>query len=366
MKVVVTGGGGFVGSHVVEQYARRGDRVLALDNLSRWDTLGDHQMGAFAERFNWDYISHRTAVQGQRMDIRDAKAVEVALRDADVIVHAAGQVAVTTSMEDPRTDFEVNALGTFNVLEGARRSASDPVLLFCSTNKVYGDNVNRIPVRADGTRYVYEDPAFAHGIPEDFSTDRCHHSPYGASKLAADLYVQEYAHSYGLKAGVFRMSCIYGRRQFGMEDQGWVAHFAISAFLGRPITIYGDGKQVRDVLFVEDLVHAFEAYVDRASGLQGRVFNMGGGPSFTLSLLELVDLLERELGRKVPVSFSDWRPADQKVYISDIRRAQKELSWAPSVGPAEGVGRILGWLKANPMARSEIGKLESQEHVRRA
>lgn len=236
------------------------------------------------------------------------------------------------------------------------------MLLFCSTNKVYGDNVNRIPVRAHGTRYVYEDPAFAHGIPEDFSTDRCHHSPYGASKLAADLYVQEYAHSYGLKAGVFRMSCIYGPRQFGMEDQGWVAHFAISAFFGKPITIYGDGKQVRDVLFVEDLVRAFEAFVDRAPGLQGRVFNMGGGPSFTLSLLELVDLLEKDLGRKVPVSFSDWRPADQKVYISDTRRTQKELSWTPRVGPAEGVGRILGWLKATPMARSEIGKLEAQEH----
>jgi CDP-paratose 2-epimerase len=228
----------------------------------------------------------------------------------------------------------------------ARRSGSDPVLLFCSTNKVYGDNVNSIAVRAHGTRYVYEDPAYAHGIPEDFSTDRCHHSPYGASKFAADLYVQEYAHSYGMKAGVFRMSCIYGTRQFGMEDQGWVAHFASSAFHGKSITVYGDGKQVRDVLFVEDLVNLFEAFVPRSSQLRGAVFNAGGAPSLTLSLLELLKLLENTLGRTIPVSFADWRPADQKVYISDTRRARTELGWEPRIRPEEGVKRILEWIRA--------------------
>ncbi len=235
MKVVVTGGGGFVGSHIVEHYAKQGAEVFALDNLSRWETLGDHFLGDRAKHFNWDYIAQFPSVQRQQGDIRDAEAVARAVRDADLIMHTAAQVAVTTSMEDPRTDFDINVQGTFNVLEGARKAGSNPAIIFCSTNKVYGSNVNDIPVRIDGSRYVYDDPTFENGIPEDFSTDGCHHTPYGASKLAADLYVQEYAHSYGLKAGIFRMSCIYGPRQFGMEDQGWVAHFAISpTLLNRP------------------------------------------------------------------------------------------------------------------------------------
>ncbi len=353
MKVVVTGGGGFVGSHVVEHYAVRGDEVLALDNLSRWETLGDHTLGTSVERFNWDYISRLPEVQRLEADIRDRKAVELAVRDADAIVHTAAQVAVTTSMKDPLTDCETNLLGTLNVLEGARKSGSDPVIVFCSTNKVYGDNVNRIPVLGNGTRYAYDGLAFANGIPEDFSTDQCHHTPYGTSKLAADLYAQDYAQSYGLKTGIFRMSCIYGPRQFGMEDQGWVAHFAISSLLGKPVTIFGDGKQVRDVLYVVDLVRAFAAFIDRAHGLRGRVFNVGGGPFFTLSLLELVEILEEALGRKVPLSFSEWRPGDQKVYISDIRRAQEQLRWVPKVSPTEGVGQILRWLKTQPFAQSK-------------
>ncbi len=346
MKVVVTGGGGFVGSHVVERFAKQGHDVLALDNFSRWETLGEHFLGPWVKTYNWDYIGRIEGVTREELDIRDAKLVEMAVRDADVIVHAAAQVAVTTSMKDPRTDFEINTVGTFNVLESARKSGSDPAIVFCSTNKVYGDNVNRIPVREEATRYVFDDPSYAHGIPEDLPTDLCHHSPYGASKFAADLYVQEYAHSYGLKAGVFRMSCIYGTRQFGMEDQGWVAHFAISAFHGKPITVYGDGKQVRDVLFVEDLVNLFEAFVPRSSQLRGAVFNAGGGPSLTLSLLELLKVLESKLSRKISVAFADWRPADQKVYVSNVERARTELSWEPRVAPAEGVHRLLSWISA--------------------
>jgi len=341
----VTGGGGFIGSHVAERFSRQGHEVLALDNFSRWSTLGEHVLGPWVRTFNWDYIAKLDRVSRQEVDIRDARAVEDALRDADVIVHAAAQVAVTTSMKDPRTDFEINTVGTFNVLEAARKSGSDPAILFCSTNKVYGDHVNRIPVREDGDRYAFDDASYAKGIPETLGTDRCHHSPYGASKLAADLYVQEYAHTYGLRAGIFRMSCIYGPRQFGMEDQGWVAHFAISALLGKPITIYGDGKQVRDVLFVDDLVRAYEAFVARASHLRGEVFNVGGGPEFTLSLLELLGILEGSLGRKIPVAYADWRPADQRVYVSDIRRAKEALSWSPRIGPIEGVKRMLAWLE---------------------
>ncbi len=351
MKVVVTGGGGFVGSHVVERYARQGADVLALDNFSRWRTLGGHILGPGVERFNWDYIASLPRVQRKEADVRDAKAMETALRDANAIVHTAGQVAATTSVQDPRTDFEINVGGTFNILEAARKADSDPVVIFCSTNKVYGGNVNRIPVRAQATRYVYSDPTFANGIPENFETDQCQHTPYGASKFAADLYVQEYARTYGLRAGVFRMSCVYGTRQFGMEDQGWVAHFVISSFLGKPITIYGDGKQVRDILFVEDLMRAYEAFVARASQLKGVVPNIGGGPGFTSSLLELVSLIEDNLGRKLNVSFANRRPADQKVYVSDIRRAQEQLYWKPSVGPQEGVGRILEWLSTRPLTR---------------
>ncbi len=350
MKVVVTGGGGFVGSHVVERFAKKGEEVLAVDNFERWETLGEHPLGPQVKRYNWNYIGKLPHVTRKEIDVREAKPMEGALRDADVIVHTAGQVAVKTSMVDPRTDFEINVQGTFNVLESARKARTDPALVFCSTNKVYGGNVNGIPVREDGSRYVFDDPAFAHGIPETFEVDRAHHTPYGASKLAADLYVQEYARSYGLRTGVFRMSCVYGTRQFGMEEQGWVAHFAISSLLGRPITIYGDGKQVRDVLFVEDLVNAYEAFVSGASNLKGRVFNVGGGPRFTLSLRELVEILETELGRKIPVSFADWRPADQKVYISNIGKAKEELGWAPKVRPDEGVRRILEWVTSTSFA----------------
>ncbi len=350
MQVVVTGGGGFVGSHVVERYAKDRAEVLALDNFARWSTLGTHPLGKGIERYNWDHIGKLPHVSREEVDVRDAKAVEAAVRHADVIVHTAGQVAVTTSVADPRTDFEINVGGTFNVLEGARKSGSDPVIVFCSTNKVYGSAVNLIPVRDEGTRYAFDLKAYADGIPETLPTDLVHHTPYGASKFDADVYVQEYAHTYGLRTGVFRMSCIYGTRQFGMEDQGWVAHFALSALRGRPLTIYGDGKQVRDVLFVDDLVNAYHAYVERSRQLGGAVFNMGGGPKFTMSLLELLKILEAELGRKIPVTFSDWRPADQKVYISDIRHAQEALGWAPQVAPADGVRRILAWAKTLPSA----------------
>ncbi len=356
MKVVVTGGGGFVGSHVVERYAKSGNQVLAIDSFARTATLGNHFLGPKVNRYNWEYIARLPGVTRLEGDVRDAKAMEKAMQGADVIVHTAAQVAVTTSMKDPRTDFEINVVGTFNVLEAARKSGTDPAIVFCSTNKVYGDHVNAIPVREEATRYVFSDPAFKLGIPESFETDRCHHTPYGASKLAADLFVQEYARSYGLRTGVFRMSCIYGTRQFGMEDQGWVAHFALSAFFGKPLTIYGDGKQVRDVLFVESLVDAYEAYVERSRQLGGQVFNMGGGARFTMSLRELLSILEDELGRKIPVAYGDWRPADQKVYVSDVRQASKELGWKPRIRPEDGVVRILRWIRGQPFSQREVGE----------
>jgi CDP-paratose 2-epimerase len=281
-------------------------------------------------------------VRRVRGDVRDRDATVSACAGADVIVHAAAQTAVTTSVTDPGPDFDTNLAGTFNVLEGARLSGRKPAVIYCSTNKVYGENVNSVGLREEGERYRFED-RFAHGIPETFSIDGCEHTPYGCSKLGGDLYMQDYARLFGLRVGVFRMSCIYGTRQFGLEDQGWVAWFAIAALTGRPITIFGDGKQVRDVLFVDDLVDAYDAFLD--SGRRHGLYNMGGGREHTLSLHELLRLLEKETGTKPPVSYADWRPSDQKVYISDIRRARDELAWTPRVDPREGVKRVVAWVR---------------------
>lgn len=337
MKVLVTGGAGFVGSHVVEHLAKTGDEVVAFDNLSRSSMLGK---STGDQAVNVDAVRSAGArfVKG---DVRDLEVLKgAATGRVDAIVHTAAQVAVTTSLNDPRADFEVNTTGTFNILELARMN--DASVVFTSTNKVYGDNVNGIDVKEGVTRYEFSDPRYASGIPEGFSIDRTHHSPYGASKLAADLYVQEYAKTYGLKTGVFRMSCIYGDRQFGVEDQGWVSWFGIAVQTGRPITIYGDGKQVRDVLFIDDLIRAIDLML---SSNRSGVYNIGGGPSNTLSLLELLAMLEEITGRKPKVRYDEWRPADQRVYISNITRARKDLIWTPSIAPREGVTRMLGWVK---------------------
>jgi CDP-paratose 2-epimerase len=318
---------GFVGSHVAEHFARS-HQVVICDNFSRDET------GKFV---------------GQRLDVRDFQAIQETCEGAEIIIHTAGQVAVTNSLLDPRTDFETNALGTFNVLEAAR--LNDSTVMFCSTNKVYGENVNGILIEEEEKRYKFGSKAFRNGIPEDFSVDRTGHSPYGSSKLAADIYVQEYAHTYGLKTGVFRMSCIYGERQFGVEDQGWLAWFTIATLTGKPLTIYGNGKQVRDVLYVKDLVNAFDLFLQ--SSIKHEVFNIGGGPDNAVSLLELLDLLRAITGKHPNVSFSDWRASDQKVYISDIRKAQRVLGWGPIVPPREGLLRVINWVKENADAFTE-------------
>lgn len=343
MAVLVTGGAGFVGSHVAEYYARRGEEVVVFDNLSRAEILQADQKTAF---YNWNHLrDNYSNIRLVKGDVREGNDVIKASREAEIIVHAAAQVAVTTSVRDPKTDFEINALGTFNFLEAARRSPTNPTVIYCSTNKVYGSNVNRIPVLDEGIRYSFADKRFRSGIPEDFPTDLCEHTPYGCSKLAGDLYAQDYAHTYGLKTGVFRMSCIYGERQFGLEDQGWVAWFTIAALLDRPITIYGDGKQVRDVLHVSDLVRVYDSFVN--SNLKHGVFNVGGGPNNTLSLLELLDMLETLTGKRANTVYSEWRPGDQRVYISDITSAQERLGWRPEVSPREGVRKLVDWVNHN-------------------
>jgi len=339
-RILVTGGAGFIGSHVAEYYAKRGEEVVVLDNLSRTEILGKVVGDPL---YNWNYLKQYGNVKLVKGDIRSFEQVREAARDVDAIIHVAAQVAVTTSIANPRIDFEINALGTFNILEAAR--LEDASLIFTSTNKVYGENVNKIPVIERETRYEYADPKFREGIPETFPIDLTGHSPYGCSKLAADIYVQDYAHTYGLKTGVFRMSCIYGERQFGVEDQGWVSWLTIATLTGKPITIYGDGKQVRDVLYVEDLIDAFDKFLN--SKLKHEVFNIGGGPKNTLSLLELLEMLKSMSGANPKVSFAEWRPADQKVYISNINKARVLLNWEPKTSPEDGVKRLVNWVSNN-------------------
>jgi CDP-paratose 2-epimerase len=338
-RMLITGGAGFIGSHAAEYFAGRGYHVTVLDNLSRGVLLRRPDPNA---EFNWNHLRGLGGIDLVRADVRDPEPLGALVAEADVILHAAAQTAVTTATIDPETDFLCNALGTFRVLEAARRGGRRPVILFCSTNKVYGENVNGLEVIEEAQRYRFSDE-WAGGIPESFSIDRCEHTPYGCSKLTGDIYMQDFGHLYGMRIGVFRMSCIYGTHQFGMEDQGWVAWFVIAALTGKPITIFGDGKQVRDVLWVADLVRAYEAFIETGSGVE--VFNMGGGPEHTLSLHELLALIREQTGITPDLSYADWRPSDQKVYISDIRRAQAILKWKPQCRPAEGVRQLIEWTR---------------------
>jgi CDP-paratose 2-epimerase len=344
MKILVTGGAGFVGSHLSEYYAKRKEDVVVFDNLTRAELLGYEASNAL---YNWNYLKKYENVDLIKGDIRNAEAVKQAAKGADIIIHAASQTAITASLKDPRTDFEVNALGTFNVLEAARLSKSNPCMVFCSTNKVYGDNVNKIPVKDSGKCYDFAENAFKNGISETFSTDLCEHTPYGASKLTGDIYIQDYASRHEIEAAVFRMSCIYGPRQFGVVDQGWIAWFTIATILGKPITIFGDGKQVRDVLYISDLVRACDAFIERRNKAHHCVYNIGGGPNNKMSLLELIRMLKCITGKTSPISFEKWRPSDQRVYISNISKASLELGWKPSVSPKDGVTKLVEWAKTN-------------------
>lgn len=325
-----------MGSHVTEYYAKKGSEVIILDNLSRQKLFQISGPGDYNLRYLRKSFPSIKSIEG---DITDASVVDGAAKGVGAIIHTAGQVAVTTSMADPLLDFKVNVLGTFNVLEAARRN--DAAVVFCSTNKVYGDNVNAIQLKEGRTRYEYSSDRYAKGVAEDFPIDGTQHSPYGASKLSADLYVQEYGRTYGIKSCVFRMSCVYGDRQFGVEDQGWVAWFVIAALTKQTITIYGNGKQVRDILYVDDLVRAFDLFL--RSSVPHAVFNVGGGPKNTVSLLELIEELRSLTGSSVQASFSDWRPADQRVYISDISKIAKELEWEPKVTATTGIRRLFDW-----------------------
>jgi CDP-paratose 2-epimerase len=331
----ITGGAGFIGSNYVARLLRRGEKVTVYDNLSR---AGNH--------LNLEWLH---GIYGQNSfktiygDIRDASLLTQLAKDADVIVHLAAQVAVTTSVVNPRDDFECNAIGTFNVMEAARLSGRKPIVLYASTNKVYG-GMEDVKIIENGGAYCYAD--LPNGVPETFPLD--FHSPYGCSKGAGDQYVRDYHRIYGIPTVVFRQSCIYGLRQFGVEDQGWIAWFIIAAETGKPIMIYGDGKQVRDALFVEDLLDAYDAAVENIDRVAGEVFNIGGGSENKLSVWsEFGPMLEELRKQPVPVGHGDWRPGDQKIYVSDIRKAKSMLNWIPKTRVSTGVEKLYRWVSEN-------------------
>ena len=334
-RFLITGGAGFIGCNYVHRLLSRGEPVVVYDNLSRART--EANVAWLREQHGPESFKLVVA------DLRCADTLADAAQGVDVVVHLAGQTAVTTSVADPRSDFEDNALGTFNALEAARQAGTNPTFLYASTNKVYGGMEDMVVVEEE-TRYTYRDLPL--GVSEAQPLD--FHSPYGCSKGAGDQYVRDYARIYDLPTVVLRQSCIYGPRQMGVEDQGWIAWLIIAAVTGRPITIYGDGKQIRDVLFVEDLLDAYDAAIANIDVAAGQVYNVGGGSTRTMSVwVEFRPILERLLGRPVQVSFSDWRPGDQRVYISDVRKAQRELGWCPHVGVDEGVRRLYDWVIAN-------------------
>lgn len=335
--VLITGGAGFVGCNLADALLRAGERVIVADNFSR---AGVRANAA------WLAARHGDRVRIETVDVADAPAVAALVRESRQVFHLAAQVAVTTSLVDPGLDLRTNVLGTFNVLEAARTLPDPPAVLFTSTNKVYG-GIEDVPVELGPEGYRYADGR--RGIGESQPLD--FHSPYGCSKGAADQYVHDYARIYGLPTVVFRMSCIYGTRQFGTEDQGWVAHFARALRAGEPLTVYGDGHQVRDILWIDDLVRALRVAMERIEDVAGEVFNIGGGPENTVAVRNVIRRLQDITETDAHMSYDDWRPGDQKVYVSDASRAEARLGWRPRVSWREGLDRLVEWMdEAWPMA----------------
>jgi CDP-paratose 2-epimerase len=326
---LITGGSGFIGTNMADRLLREGRRVVILDDLSR---------PGVTTNLRWLQKEHGSRLKVEAGDIRDANVVRRAVTGADLAFHFAAQVAVTTSLVDPVSDFEVNARGTLNLLEAIRALPAPIPVLYTSTNKVYGTLADVDVTLVDGRYAPTSDKIRSRGIGEAQPID--FHSPYGCSKGAADQYVLDYARIYAIPAVVFRMSCIYGPHQRGNEDQGWVAHFLLRALAESPITIYGDGRQVRDALYAEDLVDAMLAAHAQIDRISGRAFNIGGGPDQAISLLDLLGTIERLHGRAPNVDFAAWRPADQRYYVSDISAFMAATGWSPKVSVEEGVGRL--------------------------
>jgi CDP-paratose 2-epimerase len=334
-KCLISGGAGFIGSNCAARLIKAGHSVTILDNLSRKGSV-----------CNLEWLKSECGAdsfQFVRGDIRDAELVRNTVKPNDAVIHLAAQVAVTSSVNDPRNDFEINALGTLNVLEGARLSGKNPMVVFSSTNKVYG-GLEEEEVIETPTRYNFVNLPF--GISEKQPLN--FHSPYGCSKGTADQYVRDYGRIYGFPTVVNRLSCIYGPHQFGMEDQGWVAWFLIKGLLKQNFTIYGNGKQVRDLLYIEDLINAFEFYINNPEKVAGEIFNLGGGAKNSVSVwYELKPFLDEIFERSVQPSWGDWRPGDQKIYVSDIGKAEKIIGWKPQVSVQVGIKKLHDWLSNN-------------------
>jgi CDP-paratose 2-epimerase len=341
--VLVTGGAGFVGTNLAHRLASEGRQVIVYDDLSR---------AGVEDNLRWLTDTHGNAIEVVIADVRDFKRLRRAVAQARSIYHLAAQVAVTSSLVDPCRDFEVNVGGTFNLLEAARAAGSAESVVFTSTNKVYG-LLPEIPLLEQKRRYAARGRAEI-GVDETQPLD--FHSPYGCSKGAADQYVLDFARNYGLPATVFRMSCIYGPHQHGTEDQGWVAHFALRAAAALPITIYGDGKQIRDLLFVGDLVDAFLLAERHMPAIAGEAFNIGGGPENAVSLLELLDFLGEHY-RRPPLSFGPWRAGDQRFYVSNTAKFSQATGWRPRIDVAGGLDRLCAWL-------AKAGRTQSSPDLR--
>jgi len=332
-KILITGGAGFIGVNAARRFSADGWDVEVWDNLSR---LGGEK--------NIEWLNKAGKVQFKNVDLRFEKDVNQSFQsgDFDMVLHCAGQVAVTTSVADPRHDFENNLLGTFNLLEAVRQSCPGAFFIYASTNKVYGGMEDSPVVERNG-RYEYAD--LPDGVSEKQPLD--FHSPYGCSKGGADQYVRDYSRIYGLSTVSFRQSCIYGYRQFGIEDQGWVAWFTIAHAMKRPFSIFGDGKQTRDVLFIDDLVEAYCLAWQNRGKIGGEIFNIGGGPRNQVSLNELVHFLNRENNQTLQPAYAPWRPGDQKVFVADIRKAHERFGWRPENSYAEGIRKLNRWVKEN-------------------
>ena len=332
--ILITGGAGFIGVNSALHFAALGWDVTVVDNLSRRGT---------DQNLQWLLAQH-PAISFQRVDIRDSEAIASAVRkmQPSMLLHLAAQVAVTTSYTDPREDFEINALGSFNVMEAIRLHSPECFVLYASTNKVYG-GMESVAVQLGDHGYAFRDLPL--GVPETQPLD--FHSPYGCSKGVADQYTIDYARIYDLRTCAFRQSCIYGQRQFGIEDQGWVAWFSIASLLDRPITLYGDGWQTRDVLNVKDLARAYEAAWENQAKISGQAFNIGGGPTNTLCLRDLLSFLEDELKISINPLSGASRPGDQPVFVCDIRKAQAHLGWSPQIGVSDGVRDLIRWVRDN-------------------
>jgi len=342
--ILVTGGLGFIGSHIADYFVAQNvsNNIILVDNYAR--SLFFNEISKRQIQNNLTLLQKHNNIKFYEKDIKDINFLKKLFQkfDFDLIFHTAGQTAVSYSIDNPYIDYQNNFFASINLLETIRKSKSNPKLIYFSSNKVFGDNVNNLKMLEKETRYEFQDPEFK-GIPESFPVDHCQHSPYGISKLCSDLYIQEYGYTFELDFIIFRMSCIYGPQQLAVEAQGWINHLILNAIKDKTINIYGNGKQVRDILYISDLISIIKSLTHK--NVKNKVYCIGGGYKNTISILELIELLENLLKKKIQYNFHKWRIADQKIYISDIKKASKELDWSPKISPKEGVIMLINYYR---------------------